>query len=128
MTASEIGIMGENAVCEYLQALGYRIIKKNFRIRGGEIDIIAVKADELCFVEVKTRNLNSLATGAEAVNYRKKKLVIKTAHCFCEKYHFDEDDWYFRYDIADVTTKNNKIINIDYLENAFDETDFHENS
>lgn len=128
MNATEIGAMGENAVCEYLKNLNYQIIAKNFRIRGGEIDIIAIKTDELCFVEVKTRKLNSLVSGTEAVNYRKRNLIIKTAHYFCDKFNFDEDDWYFRYDIAEVITRNNKIINIDYLENAFDETDFHENS
>ncbi|MDE6776901.1 MAG: YraN family protein [Oscillospiraceae bacterium] len=128
MTATEIGNMGEDAVCAYLENLNYQIIDRNFRIRGGEIDIIAVKSDELCFVEVKTRSLNSLTTGIEAVDYGKKKRIIKTAHYYCEKYHFDEDDWYFRYDIAEVTIMRNKIIKIDYLENAFDETNFHDNS
>lgn len=128
MTPSEIGKAGENAVCYYLAHLGYQIIARNFRVRGGEIDIIAVKADELCFVEVKTRKLNGLTTGTEAVNRRKQHLVIRTAHCYCEKQGIDEDDWYLRYDIADVTTMNDRIVNIDYLENAFDETDFHDNS
>ena len=47
--------MGESAVCRYLMQQGYTIRKRNYRIRGGEIDIIAQKGEILAFVEVKTR-------------------------------------------------------------------------
>ncbi|MFR9035090.1 MAG: YraN family protein [Ruminococcus sp.] len=49
------GNIGEDAVCGFLVRHGYEIIKRNFTVRGGEIDIIAEKADIIAFVEVKTR-------------------------------------------------------------------------
>ena len=50
------GNIGEDAVCGFLVRHGYEIIKRNFTVRGGEIDIIAKKADIIAFVEVKTSN------------------------------------------------------------------------
>ncbi len=124
MTNYEKGTLGEIAVAYYLEALGYEILCRNFRTRGGEIDIVAEKGETLCFVEVKTRRLGAMISGMEAVDERKQFLIIRTAHAFCEKYQIAEEDWYFRYDIAEVTTWNDRIIDIDYLENAFDESDF----
>ncbi|MFR4476579.1 MAG: ribonuclease HII [Ruminococcus callidus] len=41
MKTTEIGRLGETEVCRRLEQLGYSIVKRNFCIRGGEIDIIA---------------------------------------------------------------------------------------
>lgn len=120
--------MGEDAVCYYLEYLGYQIVARNFRIRGGEIDVIAVRDEDLCFVEVKTRKLDSLTDGLEAVNRRKQNLIIRTAHAYCEKYQVNLEDWYLRYDIASVTTLHDRVIDIEYLESAFDETYFHDHN
>lgn len=128
MTPAETGRMGEDAVCYYLEALGYTIRTRNFRIRGGEIDIIAERGQELCFVEVKTRKLDSMVSGMEAVDRRKQRLLIRTAYAYCDARDLHEEDWYIRYDIAEVSTLHDRIIDIDYLESAFDETDFHDNS
>ncbi|MBE6850534.1 MAG: YraN family protein [Ruminococcus sp.] len=128
MRSTELGKLGETAVCYYLEALGYEILARNFRIRGGEIDIVAAKDSDLCFVEVKTRSLDTEESGLEALTRRKRRLLIKAAYAYCERFDISEDDWYIRYDAAEVTAHNHRIIDIDYLENAFDETDFHDNS
>lgn len=120
--------MGEYAVSYYLEYLGYQILDRNFRIRGGELDLIAVRGDELCFVEVKTRKLNGWESGAESVDRRKQRLLIRAAYRYLEKRNLSEEDWYIRYDIAEVITQHDRIIDIHYLENAFDETDFQDNS
>lgn len=44
---------GEQLVCEYYTSKGYRLLEKNFTIRGGEIDIIVENKDTCVFVEVK---------------------------------------------------------------------------
>ncbi len=124
MTPAEIGRLGEWAVSYYLEALGYQILDRNFRIRGGEIDLIATINQDLCFVEVKTRDLMSVESGAEAVDRRKQRLLIRAAYAYCEKRNIPEEDWYIRYDIAEVTVYHTRLIDINYIENAFDETDF----
>ena len=120
--------MGECAVAYYLEYLHYTILDRNFRVRGGEIDLVAVKEDTLCFVEVKTRCSHALESGAEAVNRKKQRFLIRTAYQYMEQKQLSEEDWFIRYDIAEVITEHDRIIDIHYLENAFDETYFHDNN
>ncbi len=127
MKPAQIGKMGEDAVCRYLVQRGYRIRSRNYRIRGGEIDIVAEKGRELCFVEVKTRRMGSMESGAQAVDRRKQRLIIRAAYIYCQAMDIDENAWFIRYDIAQVLTWQNTVVDIDYLESAFDETDFHDN-
>lgn len=67
----EVGKIGENAACHYLQKQGYLIIERNFRSRGGEIDLIIQKANKIVFVEVKTRIGDAKGKPYESVNYFK---------------------------------------------------------
>ena len=127
MTPHETGALGEAAVAYYLEALGYEILARGYRIRGGEIDLVAARGEELCFVEVKTRRLGASESGMEAVDRQKMARLIRTAYAYCEREGIDESKWYLRYDIAEVTTYKGRIIDIDHLESAFDESDFHDN-
>lgn len=76
------GDFGENLAAKYLSGLGFKILERNFRIRGGEIDIIAVdqrtSPPTLVFVEVKTRSGNKFGTPLESINYFKLKALRKS--------------------------------------------------
>ena len=52
-----VGALGEEIASNFLTARGYRILERNFRCRGGEVDIIAREGGSGClvFVEVKAR-------------------------------------------------------------------------
>ncbi|MDE5583526.1 MAG: YraN family protein [Ruminococcus sp.] len=121
MTASEIGKLGEEAVCEYLAENGYRIVKRNYRIRGGEIDIIAENDEYIAFVEVKSRKPDSMVSGFEAVNKRKKSLIIKTASDYCCK---NPSELQPRFDVAEVIIDGGAVNSIDYIFNAYDTTGY----
>ena len=43
---TEIGRLGETAVCRQLEQQGYSIVRRNFCVRGGEIDIIAENGEK----------------------------------------------------------------------------------
>jgi len=62
VTTVDSGKLGEDLAVSYLKKLGYKIISRNFRIRGGEIDIVAIDGDVLVYVEVKTRTSHQLDT------------------------------------------------------------------
>jgi len=121
MTKSEIGKLGEDFVCAYIINHGYKIIEKNYRIKGGEIDIIAADDFYIAFVEVKTRKPNSLVSGYEAINKRKKGLIIKTAADYCCK---NPNTLQPRFDTAQVIFDGRRICSIDYIKNAFDTTGY----
>lgn len=119
MTKQETGRLGEDRVCDYLIEHGYTILRRNFRIRGGEIDIIAENGDFIIFVEVKTRKQDSMVRGFEAVNLRKQRLVIRAA---AEYQRREPSMLQPRFDTAQVTIKDDIVIELDYLENAYDAT------
>ncbi len=76
------GNRGEEIAAKYLADRGYKIIGRNFRIRGGEIDIIALDGDVLAFIEVKTRTSNQFGTGLEAIGFYKLKALIRSAQIY----------------------------------------------
>ena len=80
MTSKETGNMGETAVCRYLESKGYRIVERNFRIKGGEIDIIACRHKCLVFAEVKKRR--TLDEAAYAITRKQQLRLIKGAEVF----------------------------------------------
>ena len=121
MTNSETGKLGEEIVCKYLIERGYTIAARNYRIKGGEIDIIAENGDYIAFVEVKSRKSDSMVTGFEAVNKRKRGLIIKTAADYCCKH---PNVLQPRFDVAQVIIAEGKVLSIDYITNAYDTTGY----
>ena len=78
MKTTEIGRLGETAVCRQLEQQGYSIVRRNFCVRGGEIDIIAENGEYLAFVEVKTRKPNSLTSGFDDVTAKKQAAFCRS--------------------------------------------------
>lgn len=67
----ELGRRGEQLAVDHLEAVGYRILDRNWRCPSGEIDVVALDGDELVVVEVKTRSSLSHGDPLEAVTRRK---------------------------------------------------------
>ena len=75
----ELGRAGEDAACSYLKARGYRILDRNVRAGGVELDVVAWRAGTVCFIEVKTRRSTRFGSGAEAVDERKRERLVRGA-------------------------------------------------
>ena len=58
-----LGRRGENAVIRLLRSKDYRILAHNWKIKAGELDIVALDGNEIVFVEVKTRKYKKLSPG-----------------------------------------------------------------
>lgn len=82
MDKIKLGKLGESYAENFLVSQNYQIIKKNFHSRYGEIDIIALDEEEVVFIEVKARSSIKFGSPEEAVDYRKRSKIIKTALCF----------------------------------------------
>ncbi len=76
-----LGRSGEQAAVDYLQAHGLRILDRNWRCAGGEIDIVAVERHTLVVCEVKTRSGRShggpLAAVGRAKQARLRRLAVQ---------------------------------------------------
>lgn len=79
MTTLTVGKYGEDLACEFLKRQGYKIIERNFRIRGGEIDIIALEGKTLVYVEVKTRSSHQFGLPEEAVTSAKIRFLERAS-------------------------------------------------
>lgn len=121
MQKSGRGVQGETAASEYLEAQGYRIRKRNFFSRFGEIDIIAEKDRYLCFVEVKTRGPRAIATPAEFVTPAKQRKIRLTADYYLvtEGRRFTRG-FQPRFDCIEVyMDAGGRPLRIHHIENAF---------
>ena len=94
------GSSAEEKAAEYLKSQGYRIVKRNYKVPLGEIDIVAYDGDTLCFVEVKFRKTDYFGLPREAVNYNKQRKIRMVATCFIKQYNlFDK---MVRFDVVDI--------------------------
>lgn len=117
-TTRKTGDIGESAAAAYLRKKGYEIIDKNFRSRYGEVDIIAGKGEIIAFVEVKTRNTNSIDRPAMWVDKRKQQRIIKTAVMYFKKTGVRKTP---RFDVIEVSIDKNTsiIVDLNHIESAF---------
>lgn len=117
----ELGNKGEDIAVKYLRKNKYKILTRHYQKRIGEIDIIAFDPQEtLVFFEVKTRTSSQFGSGADAVNWVKRKRLIKTAYFYLLENHFQNQN--FRIDVITVDlnseTHQNKIT---HYKNAVEE-------
>lgn len=109
------GNAGEQIAARYLEKCGCKIICRNYTIRGGELDIIAIDGNTLVFAEVKTRKNDLFGCAAESVTNKKIQHMTLCA----ERYIFENpiyDGIPARFDVIEVYTQNgmiNHIKNID---------------
>lgn len=118
--AKELGFSGETLAAHYLQNKGYEILRRNFTIRGGEIDLIAKQAGILVFVEVKTRTNKNFGAGDESINKLKKRRLARTIQRYLDTCVTAQDPDY-RVDVVEielhpVTKKIQRITHFEDIE------------
>jgi putative endonuclease len=74
-----LGRQGEQVAAEYLERAGFRILDRNYRCSGGEIDIVAADRRELVACEVKTRSDVRYGAPVEAVTSEKLRRLRRLA-------------------------------------------------
>ncbi|HQN73489.1 MAG TPA: YraN family protein, partial [bacterium] len=81
MNTREYGAEAELFTANWLEKKGYKILDRNFFMRGGEIDIVAQIDDTIAFVEVRSwdREFWDGGTPLETINKMKIGHIIKTA-------------------------------------------------
>jgi len=114
------GARGEAAAVKALEDAGYRVIERNFRCRGGEIDVVAEHGETLCFVEVRTRRRGAMVDGRASIDHRKRRKVARAARFYCAAHVVAERP--MRFDVVDVQASEDGRFATEILRNAFDAT------
>ena len=118
MNTKERGNRGEERAASYLISKGFSIIERNWRTKGGEIDIIAYKNDVLVFVEVKTLPNGTLDMIQRELNNQKRQRILKTSKRFLLN-HRQYSNSYIRFDVIVIDTPG--LEPVYHIENAFSE-------
>lgn len=77
-----LGAAGERCAAEYLARRGYRVVARNARAGGVELDLIALRGGVCVFVEVKTRRGPGRGAAEEAVDARKRERLVRGARAW----------------------------------------------
>lgn len=102
-----LGRWGEQRAARHYEALGYRLLDRNWRMRGGELDLVLEHRGMIVFCEVKTRSSTAFGSGVESVGYRKQGFLRRTAVSWLHEHGRSGD---LRFDVATVTAGKVEVI------------------
>ena len=78
-TTTELGRRAEAQALAHLEARGLKLLERNFRCRGGEIDLVMLDGPTLVLVEVRSRSSAAFGGAAASVDARKQRRLILAA-------------------------------------------------
>jgi putative endonuclease len=108
---------GEAAVAQWYRAGGYEVLDTNWRVRDGEIDVVAYRPGTVVFCEVKTRRGNAFGLPIEAVNARKQQQLRALALRWLSAHEHGRAA--IRFDVASVVPDGRGGWSVSVLEQAF---------
>ena len=116
-TKQVLGKEGERIAEQYLKKKGYKLIERNYRCSGGELDLIVLDRRVIVFVEVKTRTGHGFGSPIEAVEFHKQKKMIRAAQFFLTEKRLHQRD--ARFDVVGVSWPDREPV-VEHIENAFE--------
>ena len=76
------GQLAEDLAARFLEQHGLTLLARNFRCRGGELDLVCRDRETLIFVEVRLRRNAAFGGAAASITARKQRRVILAARCY----------------------------------------------
>ncbi|MFM8751847.1 MAG: YraN family protein [Actinomycetota bacterium] len=111
--ASELGLRGEEFTVQHLSQHGFRIIDRNWRVKDGEIDIVALSPEnEIVFVEVKSRSSAAFGEPLESISAEKLHRLQRLALAWLAMHQRLGHP--YRVDVAGVLAGRSGELSIDY--------------
>lgn len=113
------GREGEAEAFEHLRLHGLKLLSKNWRCKGGELDLVMLDGDTVVFVEVRARRHTAWGGAVESVDGRKQQKLILAASSFLQQ----EPRWAkhpCRFDVVAINTGSAQASRLNWIRNAFD--------
>ena len=112
-----LGREGEQIAERYLKKKGYKLVERNYRCLGGELDLIVLDRQVIVFVEVKTRIDDRFGGPLESVHRHKQQRMIRAAQFFLSQQRLHHRE--ARFDVVGVSFIGREPA-IEHIQNAFD--------
>ncbi|NQX14452.1 YraN family protein [Rathayibacter sp. VKM Ac-2857] len=100
MDKDELGRRGEDIAAAHLRERGFEILDRNWRVREGELDIVAREGSALVVVEVKTRSSTRFGLPIEAITRVKAQRLRRLAYAWARAH--DERSRHLRIDAVGI--------------------------
>ena len=80
-TTTASGQRAENQAARFLEQRGLTVLARNYRCRGGEIDLVCRDGDTTVFVEVRLRTRQDFGGAAASITAAKQaRLILAARH------------------------------------------------
>jgi putative endonuclease len=118
MTARrDLGDFGERVAAAHLESKGYRVLATRFRVREGEVDIVAQRDGVVAFVEVKTRRGDAMGSAIEGVDAAKAQRLLVAAEAFGAAHPDLPEER--RIDVIAIDLdRGGRVLSVEHVENA----------
>jgi putative endonuclease len=117
MHSDELGRRGEDVAAEYLSGIGLVVLSRNWRCRGGEIDLVATDGERLVVCEVKTRSGTGYGEPAEGVTPAKAARIRRVAAAWLRTHRVGWCE--IRFDVLAVLCPPDGPVTVEHLQGAF---------
>lgn len=113
-----LGDRGEALAAAHLEAAGWTVVHRNWRLGHREIDLVARRGEVVAFVEVKTRAGLGYGHPLEAITARKRREIQAVAAAWIERHGAPGD--VYRFDaVAVLATDGGAAPAIEHVEDAW---------
>ena len=113
-----LGVKGEDIACTYLENQGIKVIDRNVRYKPGELDIVAIDKNRLCFIEVKTRKSYKYGRPSLSITAAKQSTIRALAQLYL-KTHLKYKSYIPRIDVIEIVITDENKAFINYIKSAF---------
>jgi putative endonuclease len=127
-----VGSLGEELAARFLEVQGYQLIMANFKVPvgrnsngaliTGEIDLIGLEVETLCFIEVKTRRSDDFASPTANINIRKQRQITRTSKIYRRIFGMLERP--YRFDVVSIVLGDSQEPKIELFRSFWDSSKF----
>ena len=112
-----LGLGGEELAARALRRAGLRLLERRYRLRYGEIDLIAESAGTIVFIEVKTRRGGGYGRPAASVTPRKRARMARVALAYLQRKRWLDRP--ARFDVVEVLVSAERPPEVRHIPGAF---------
>lgn len=117
LARKKLGDKGEQIALEYLEKKNMKLLDKNWRSKHGEIDLVMMDGETLCFVEVRSKIGTDRGHPLETITAAKQRQIVRVSSHYLQINNLEESP--VRFDAVGIV-KDGEKFEITHIPAAFD--------